>query len=106
MLLPGVVLTVVFKYGSMFGIVMAFQKFDIFKGTFFGQEWASNHGFGNFIYLCNVEITKAFLRGRSHFPAPDDFAFKYCDGPSNLCEVASLLLNSSKSRAVAIFLSL
>ena len=61
---------------------------------------------GNFIYLCNVEITKAFLRGRSHFPAPDDFAFKYCDGPSNLCEVASLLLNSSKSRAVAIFLSL
>ena len=60
---------------------------------------------GNFIYLCNVEITKAFLRGRSHFPAPDDFAIKYCDGPSNLCEVASLLLNSSKSRAVAIFLS-
>lgn len=34
MLLPGVVLTVVFKYGSMFGIVMAFQRFDIFKGTF------------------------------------------------------------------------
>lgn len=50
MLLPGVVLTVVFKYGSMFGIVMAFQRFDIFKGTFFGQEWASNHGFGK-LYL-------------------------------------------------------
>lgn len=61
---------------------------------------------GNFIYLCNIEITKAFLRGRTYFPAPDVFAFKYCDGPSNLCEVASLLLNSSKSRAVAIFLSL
>ena len=55
MLLPGVVLTVVFKSGSMFGIVMAFQKFDIFKGTFFGQEWASNHGFGNFIYLFKME---------------------------------------------------
>lgn len=51
---------------------------------------------GNFIYLCNIEITKAFLRGRTYFPAPDVFAFKYCDGPSNLCEVASLLLNSSK----------
>ena len=37
--------------------------------------------------------------------SPGNFAFKYCDGPSNLCEVASLLLNSSKSRAVAIFLS-
>lgn len=48
MLLPGIILTLIFKYGSMFGIVMAFQDFNIYKGTFFGQEWASNHGFGNF----------------------------------------------------------
>ena len=41
MLLPGIVLTLVFKYGSMFGIVMAFQKFNIFKGTLFGQEWGA-----------------------------------------------------------------
>ena len=70
MLLPGIVLTLVFKYGSMFGIVMAFQKFDIFKGTFFGQEWASNHGFGNFIYIFKME--KFFLLKRiaenGHFP--------------------------------------
>ena len=39
MLLPGVVLTVVFKYGSMFGIVMAFQKFDIFL---FGKRLGSH----------------------------------------------------------------
>ena len=50
---------------------------------------------GNFIYLCNVE-NKKHSQGTKSFPAPDVFAFKYCDGPSNLCEVASLLLNSSK----------
>lgn len=55
MLLPGIVLTVIFKYGSMFGIIMAFQDFDIFKGTFLGQEWASSHGFGNFLYVFQME---------------------------------------------------
>lgn len=55
MLLPGIILTGVFKYGSMFGIVMAFQDFDIFKGTFLGQEWASPYGLGNFIYVFQME---------------------------------------------------
>ena len=55
MLLPGIMLTAIFKYGSMFGIVMAFQDFDIFKGTFFGQEWASSNGFGNFLYVFQME---------------------------------------------------
>ena len=55
MLLPGILLTLVFKYGSMFGIVMAFQDFNIYKGTFLGQDWASNHGFGNFIYVFKME---------------------------------------------------
>lgn len=55
MLLPGIILTLIFKYGSMFGIVMAFQDFNIYKGTFFGQAWASDHGFGNFIYVFKME---------------------------------------------------
>lgn len=55
MLLPGILLTAIFKYGSMFGIVMAFQDFNIFKGTFFGQEWASSNGFGNFLYVFQME---------------------------------------------------
>ena len=55
MLLPGIMLTAIFKYGSMFGIVMAFQDFNIFKGTFFGQEWASSNGFGNFLYVFQME---------------------------------------------------
>ena len=55
MLLPGIILTLVFKYGSMFGIVMAFQDFNIYKGTFLGQARASDHGFGNFIYVFKME---------------------------------------------------
>lgn len=55
MLLPGILLTLVFKYGSMFGLIMAFQDFNPYKGTFFGQEWASNGGFGNFIYVFELE---------------------------------------------------
>ena len=55
MLLPGILLTLVFKYGSMFGLVMAFQDFNPYKGTFFGQEWASNGGFGNLIYVFELE---------------------------------------------------
>ena len=37
MLLPGVLITAVFKYGSMFGIALAFQKFSFAKGGFFGH---------------------------------------------------------------------
>ena len=33
MLIPGVILVAVYSYLPMAGIVMAFQKFDIFKGT-------------------------------------------------------------------------
>ena len=48
MLLPGVVLTLLFKYGSMFGIVLAFEDFSIAKGGFFGHEWV---GLDNFKYV-------------------------------------------------------
>ena len=48
MLLPGVVLTLLFKYGSMIGIVLAFEDFSIAKGGFFGHEWV---GLDNFKYV-------------------------------------------------------
>ena len=38
LLLPAVVLTLVFAYGPMPGLIMAFQKFSIYKG-FLGSEW-------------------------------------------------------------------
>lgn len=47
MLLPGVVLVLIFSYGPMFGIVMAFQKFSVAKG-FFHSPWV---GFRNYEFI-------------------------------------------------------
>lgn len=45
MLIPAFCATLIFAYIPMFGLVMAFQKFDIFKG-FLGSEWV---GLDNFV---------------------------------------------------------
>ncbi len=50
MLLPAVILTGVFSYGPMLGIIMAFQKFSPKKGIF-GSKFI---GFENFKYLMNI----------------------------------------------------
>ena len=52
MLLPGVLITAVFKYGSMFGIALAFQKFSFAKGGFFGHKWV---GLGHFKYIFQLD---------------------------------------------------
>ena len=44
MLIPAVVLVIIYSYGPMAGIIMAFQKFSLGEG-FLGSEWI---GFGNF----------------------------------------------------------
>lgn len=48
MVLPTVVTIVLFRYLPMFGIVMAFQRFNFAKG-FFGSPWADKYGFEHFI---------------------------------------------------------
>ena len=45
LLLPGLLLTLVFKYGPMFGITVAFQDFGLGSSGFFGNEWV---GLDNF----------------------------------------------------------
>ena len=50
MLLPGVLLTAVFAYFPMFGIVMSFQKYNPIKG-FLKSEWV---GLKNFKYIFNL----------------------------------------------------
>lgn len=52
MLLPGVLLTAIFKYGSMFGIALAFQKFSFAKGGFFGHKW---YGLKHFKYVFGLD---------------------------------------------------
>lgn len=50
MLIPGVVLTIIFSYVPIAGIVIAFQKFQPAKGIF-NSKWI---GFENFEYMMNM----------------------------------------------------
>lgn len=47
MLIPGVIFCIIFAYGPMFGLVMAFQNFDPIRG-FTGSDFV---GFDNFEYI-------------------------------------------------------
>lgn len=58
MLLPGGILTFLFSYLPMFGIVIAFQKFMPAKGLFGGQKWI---GWANFEYILSLPTTMQVL---------------------------------------------
>lgn len=51
MLLPGVILTLIFSYIPMGGLIIAFQKFIPAKGLFGDQKWV---GFDNFRYIFSL----------------------------------------------------
>jgi putative aldouronate transport system permease protein len=51
MLVPAVVLVAIYSYGSMAGVIIAFQKFVPAKGMFGPQKWV---GFKNFITLFSM----------------------------------------------------
>ncbi|NRF95660.1 sugar ABC transporter permease [Paenibacillus frigoriresistens] len=51
MLLPAVVLVAIYSYGSMAGVVIAFQKFIPAKGMFGDQKWV---GLQNFVTLFSM----------------------------------------------------
>ncbi|MCL2058115.1 MAG: ABC transporter permease subunit [Oscillospiraceae bacterium] len=53
MLLPGVIIVFIYSYLPMAGLVMAFQKFDIYKGieAFWTSEWV---GLGNYTTLLRM----------------------------------------------------
>lgn len=54
MLVPAIVLTLLFDYLPMPGIIIAFKDYDIFKGVF-ASPWASKHGFEHFIDFFSSE---------------------------------------------------
>lgn len=55
MLMPATLYFLIFNYLTMFGIVLAFKKFD-YNGGIFGSPW---NGFDNFRFLfINGEILK------------------------------------------------
>jgi len=57
MLLPGLIFILIFSYGQMVGIVIAFQKFIPNKGLF-GSQWV---GLRNFEYVANLPNTLQIL---------------------------------------------
>lgn len=52
MLVLPLISLLVFNYGPMYGIIIAFKDYQIGLGIS-GSPWASNHGFGNFIRFFN-----------------------------------------------------
>jgi len=57
MILPGFLLVLVYSYGPMAGITIAFQRFIPTKGIF-GSDWV---GFNNFVYVWNLPDTKQIV---------------------------------------------
>lgn len=59
MILPAIVLTIIFSYLPMYGIVMAFKNFHPVTGIL-GSPWAANYGFEHFIAIFkDPELAKA-----------------------------------------------
>ncbi len=56
MLLPAVVLVAIFSYGSMAGVIIAFQKFIPAKGLFGPQQWVGFHNFSTLFSMPNIGL--------------------------------------------------
>ena len=88
MLLPGVILVLVFSYGPMVGIVIAFQKYNPALG-FFRSPWV---GLGNFRYLALLPDTLQVLWNTVFI------AFLKIVAGFGVPVVIALLLNESRSQ--------
>ena len=75
MIVPGMVLLCVFSYIPMWGVLMAFQKYDIRRG-FWGSPWVGLDNFREFIFSRNFRMVMYNTLGISGlrllfcFPAP------------------------------------
>jgi putative aldouronate transport system permease protein len=75
MIVPGIALLVIFSYIPMWGLLMAFQKYDIKQG-FWGSSWVGLNNFKEFIFSRNFGIVIYNTLGISSlrllicFPAP------------------------------------
>jgi putative aldouronate transport system permease protein len=65
MILPGLILTAIFSYGPILGIVIAFQNFIPARGMF-GSDWI---GLGNFSYMLSLSDTFVVLKNTIYIAA-------------------------------------
>ena len=61
MILPSLLATIVFHYFPLYGIVIAFKRYDVFTGIL-ASPWASNSGFEHFIDFFKAPNFGAVLR--------------------------------------------
>ena len=59
MLIPGIIITILFHYVPLGGLVIAFQRFIPAKGLFGNQKWV---GMDNFEYIFSMPNTLNVLR--------------------------------------------
>ena len=96
MVIPGVIYLFIFAYIPLFGIMIAFQDYDLYKG-FFGSEWVGFKHFiaffsnDSFVRLMRNTLGISFFRLIFGFPAPI---------------VAAILFNSlTRDRVKKVFLT-
>ena len=61
MILPAVITVFVFSYMPMYGLIIAFKNFNVFKGVL-GSPWARHNGFEHFIDFFNSASVWNVLR--------------------------------------------
>lgn len=54
LILPGLIWCIIFCYGPMYGIIMAFKDFN-FKDGILGSPWAAQYGFEHFLKLFKMD---------------------------------------------------
>jgi putative aldouronate transport system permease protein len=75
MILPGLLFFLIFRYGPMFGVIIAFKDYNVFKG-FFGSEWVGFEHFirffseRNFTQLLRTTMLLNLMGILFFFPAP------------------------------------
>lgn len=75
MLIPGIIYYLVFHYGPMAGVIVAFKDFDIFSGIF-SSDWAGLKHFEklfaskNFLVIFRNSLTISFYKLAVCFPIP------------------------------------
>lgn len=101
MLFPAVIMTLIYSYGPMLGVIIAFQNFDVLKvnggffNIFFGSPWAENNGFEHFLRI--FEDTEAIRAIRNTLIIAISKIITMFFSPI----ILSLLLNEVRNRFVA-----
>ena len=84
MVLPAVVTAILFSYLPMYGVIIAFKNYNVFKGIA-ASPWAANNGFEHFIKAFGIyrsKDLKDFVICKAFIPKPRNASFQQAQGVS------------------------